>query len=205
MWWMTSTVSVCACVLCGCAASKKKKKKAGTKPNFLPTGGIVECLSDPVWTGGLHKSPSTGPQTACVFACVWKWMSWFVYPSAPPEACTWWPVSVCVCVRDSLCRNLPAYFSIQLIVFVSRFCASSRARSPHRCSSPVAGEDRLVLGSLHSQTCVMNFWCSVRSFVNIQCDPSQGDSPGLLCTEREGRDVFKLHCHEDLNTQKRKN
>lgn len=49
----------------------------------------------------------------CLYMCV-KMNVTICVSLHPPEACTWWPVCVC----DSLCRNLPAYFSIQLIICV---------------------------------------------------------------------------------------
>lgn len=36
--------------------------------------------------------------------------------------------------------------------------------------------------------------------MNIQCDPSEGDSPGLLRSEGEGQDRVGVCCHGENNT-----
>lgn len=36
--------------------------------------------------------------------------------------------------------------------------------------------------------------------MNIQCDPSEGDSPGLLPSEGEGQDRVGVCCHGENNT-----
>lgn len=71
------------------------------------------CLSDPIRTGGIHKSNFTGP----VFACVRKWMSWFVYLCALGGTC----MVAWMCMRVTRSAGICVLLSAQTRLFSCSF------------------------------------------------------------------------------------
>lgn len=88
------------------------------------------CLSDPIRTGGIHKSHFTG----LVLACVREWMSWLVYLSTPGGMYAVAQMCVRMTRRVGICVLLSLQKPVLCVCFHASLCIVWRFRE-YACAS----------------------------------------------------------------------